>query len=1137
MLNCPTFLMFIEVAAALLAVPPARADDQMRTPQKLTVALSDELLGQLAPDGRHLHFVSNRNATSQIFVQDLHAPVSTLLFDEGADVTWPRVSLDGKRLLYVSFRDEATGQLCVRDLPSLARRCLAGGGALEAAWAGDDNLVLLQRGSLHGDLRLVRVSVGGERLRSTPLETRNLNGPAVSPPVAGGRWLAFVPLERVAGRVGPAFAAQASPELIIRQLDGRREFRVRFDLPGATGQPAFSLDGKWLYFTQFLDDTDENGTIDGDDHGVIFRLPFDPSGDVSAALDRAPPEQLTSAAWNCQYPAPSVSRLILTCARSGSLDVYALPLDGVAPSEWSAERLRDEVRSSRDRWERLLLLSRLLRVVADPNARATLLAEVVWLHLGLHEYEAALYHARALAHSGPPALAPLGPLLEPLIAERRSLRAFDRGQLGHRFLDEARLRLETILHAPSGELPGATALRHLVASELYDDVGDKVAALDELGRGVVDERSPALVVEMRAERLEALLRELDRRDDLVAGLRVLVDHPSLPEEERLRIGGVYARAIALGLPVIEADAARAEERVTAGAASVRAFALDLGSCLDRVTKQTLPAGRACQTRLYEEHASPARRRALVSEVLRRAELTDADDLEYELVRRYVSDLPSDSAEHRHATRLLRLVVEDYAYAALAAKHASAAASEFEGVTRVADSLESVAGFIESSLAAGRVDIASTLAARYPADGPVIRFVGAYLAVRRLGELHGAAFDRASISALALVQAAEQALPQKTEVQALHGTLLHLRFLRADDRAAAEEANTHYLLALDLAEDNPRYRAMVLEQLALLHTQVGNYRIAVGHFDERAELPFADPAVELGHHLGRGLALFHLERDADAARAAEAGLALIDRTPSLARFLPLAVDRAALYALSAGDAARALALYDRTGVAPVAGGGSDRNQLVRSLARAAAGLADGKPARALGDLDTLDRALGEPTARRSQSKQSASTDEMGATFDLLRLGLRGQAQRALGRHDDARRTLGARHDLLALRAAERNLDDDLLSLSLAEAQLADLALARKAPSEAAILASQALDHADQYAHRTGTPLADAQLAALGFAAELHLSGGVPAAAFQFDLGARLRDAFNRLCDAADASRHDVRLRFGGYVTLLGLDQSH
>ena len=55
-------------------------------------------------------------------------PGAKLAFDEGADVTWPRLSPDGKRILYISFRDDAAGQLCVRDLPDKHRRCLRGRG-------------------------------------------------------------------------------------------------------------------------------------------------------------------------------------------------------------------------------------------------------------------------------------------------------------------------------------------------------------------------------------------------------------------------------------------------------------------------------------------------------------------------------------------------------------------------------------------------------------------------------------------------------------------------------------------------------------------------------------------------------------------------------------------------------------------------------------------------------------------------------------------------------------------------------------------------------------------------------------------------------------------------------------------------
>jgi len=88
--------------------------DGIHAPLRLTVGTADQLLGQFDPDDRTLYFVSNAEASSGIYAMDVHDGRRRRLFDEGADTTWPRVSPDGRRLLYISFRDQATGQLCIR---------------------------------------------------------------------------------------------------------------------------------------------------------------------------------------------------------------------------------------------------------------------------------------------------------------------------------------------------------------------------------------------------------------------------------------------------------------------------------------------------------------------------------------------------------------------------------------------------------------------------------------------------------------------------------------------------------------------------------------------------------------------------------------------------------------------------------------------------------------------------------------------------------------------------------------------------------------------------------------------------------------------------------------------------------------
>jgi len=307
-------------------------DDDLRLPERLTVGVADDLLGQLSGDGQTLYYVSNRNTTNQLFAQTLADGRARQLFDDDADVTWPRISPDGKWLLYISFGERAAGQLCVRSLPEGgARRCLEDpSAALQAEWIDGTHIALLSRQSIEGDLRLLDVTLSAT-LSARPLLDRNLTSPTLSP---DGRWLIYVPVERYVESVGPAFAAHAGPRLEAVLLGSSKPpTPIDLDLPGQVGQPAFARDGRSLYVVQFFSDSNHDGVIDAADHGVLFRVPISLSGDAPTV---GVPEQLTDTSWNCQYPAPAADRLITTCSQDKDLDVYALPLDGEVPQQQGA---------------------------------------------------------------------------------------------------------------------------------------------------------------------------------------------------------------------------------------------------------------------------------------------------------------------------------------------------------------------------------------------------------------------------------------------------------------------------------------------------------------------------------------------------------------------------------------------------------------------------------------------------------------------------------------------------------------------------------------------------------------------------------------------------------------------------------
>ena len=291
----------LAIAALTLCLPPSRADATqrgnvgldagLRKPARLTAGDSDQLLGVLHRDEATLLFVSNRDAVAGAYASKLGDGAVRTLFDEGADVSLLRPSPDGRSVLYISTRDDATGDVCLRAWPDLdQRRCLGDGRTAEsfAFWYPDSSAIgVVSRSSMHGEAVLRRVSLSQRDAKVATADIvvdRSVTTPAIS---QDGAWLVYVPVERASTTVGVQFAMELGSGLHLRKLQGRGSDRVmRVDLPGVSGFPAFSPDGRWLYFVQSLGDTNHDGAIDGDDRSVVFRSAFDSRAYPPVRLDR-----------------------------------------------------------------------------------------------------------------------------------------------------------------------------------------------------------------------------------------------------------------------------------------------------------------------------------------------------------------------------------------------------------------------------------------------------------------------------------------------------------------------------------------------------------------------------------------------------------------------------------------------------------------------------------------------------------------------------------------------------------------------------------------------------------------------------------------------------------------------------------
>ncbi|MGZ3408648.1 MAG: hypothetical protein ACXVAN_19490, partial [Polyangia bacterium] len=514
---------------------------------------------------------------------------------------------------------------------------------------------------------------------------------------------------------------------------------------------------------------------------------------------------------------------------------------------------------------------------------------------------------------------------------------------------------------------------------------------------------------------------------------------------RLRYARAAVRALVRGLPYDEADALLAHTEAPAD--SELAFAVELGRAVNAIRVEEPPKSvREALVALYKRQKRHDRQRAVVLDAVQRASRLEAEKLVEALAQLYVDDVPKGTQERRRAERLFERVMLSRAYRRLGKGHFDKAKEAFLAVATTTGSLEAHIGYVDLRLKEGATP--AQLRDEYVkrtgnADSPVSEFVRAYLLARELPSLSGDARERAIDDVIAGLKRAAPQLRGKPEPQVVWGAVLHERYLDDGALASAQKANLHYLLALELVPRNPRYRSHILSELALLQSEVGNWRIALSYLQERDKLPLADDAGGVEHRLVKARTLLHLDREEEAAAAADDAVAVLDRTPALAELRPLVVDRDALYNLAAGRFPRALALYDA--LLPLVHG--DRNPLVARLARAGAALGADQPRRAVADLDAVDGALRDDrqAPHLEWPHTSAATTLRG--YRLIASGLRANAHLRLGELDAAEAALEHRRALAAERLAATGLDEHLRALALTEARLADVARDRRDPAAA------------------------------------------------------------------------------------------
>jgi hypothetical protein len=1118
--------------ALLLLVPLAAraAAGTLIEPERLTAGAADQLLAVLDPAGERMFYVSNENAVTELFAVDLNTRAPQRLFDEAANATWPRVSPDGKKLLYLSFRSAATGELCFRDL---------------APHSLEVSVLVLSREGLGGATDVRRFSLdGADDQPGELLFARDLSSPALSP---DGRYLLYAPVARQT----PLAPPQAQPHkrmLGLVRLDDKAyaEEQVTFALPGFPGFPAFSADGKYVYFVQYLNDTNHDGLVDANDRGVLFRVPFD------GHIDGARAEQLTSAESDCTYPFPGKERLVATCLNGGSLTIFSLPPGGAIPQGWSAEQVKAELVNNAAPWEKLLLYERLLELDPKPAERAQHLKRIIELHVQMREHQSTGFYSNELeklsAASGFQEDEGLAQVMHELARHRAAAATLGEGASITAFAAAERARVTKLMALQASKLAPVSALAALVISEIVDGFGERGRALSLLAQAHPEATQEPMVLHLYGARARALFEALCDRERLLAMDLALAEHPGLEESDKLSWAEDYLRDLLHGRTAAEKTALLVQS--TLPEASNAAFVVEG----ERALQGLSPANQAeVETRvvaLFDKTESFERRQVLVRAAVRRATKTDAETLWYDVAAKWAAYVSKARPGLKSSEELYRKIALERAYTEWAAGSLPEAREHFAAVVAHTGSLEAVADEIDVSLQARKssAEIQAEYQATYKLDSPVMLFALAQLGGRKLaGEANNDEVAREGEEGKQRLLTALHSLPNNVAIHYLWAYLRHEEYLRTGDKGIALRANSHYLIAVDLAREEPRFLAPALASLGFLHARLGNHSMAANFFERREKLPFASTSSELSICLGHARSLLHADHESEAAALADKCVALIDQDASLARFLPFALDHAGLYHADAGEPGKALAAYERLAATvdqvPPADPVTRRNQFVVAMGRASAHLALKQYRESIAALDRAEALFAMPgglsllqaTYARKSSSGAFTDAQQREDHEVLLSGLRARALTALGDYKGAEAQSERRLVVLERRTkrdgASAEGDDDRKLSGLAEANLAvdrfqagDMAGAVK-HVEAGLVA------ADELGARTATPTHSIALTLLREYADLHFAGHVPLAQLKMDLPGRLAKVYGVLTDRPEPRWREMRERYRVYLERL------
>ena len=345
----------------------------LTTPVALVNATEDQLQADVSNQNRLLTYAAQVAGNLDIYLQSAEpGKEPKRLTEHSTDDTSPVFTADSKKIVWVSKRADVKGDIWIMNTDGGGQR------KLTSRQSADSTPVC------HPDGNQIYFTSRPKNKRQPGIYKIDLEGGVVTeviehgwdPTISqDGQYIAFVSLE----------PGENIPKLYLHSLKTQTTHPITQSLY-PEGLPTFVSrpDGREdLIFVRFVDDINQDGSIDANDTPSLWSLPFNDR--TRSSGPPVTPKPLTPVIDGEIFVRPGDAWLVYTASGVGDLDIFALPFDGMLAPETKGEVLLQAARTEPQPALRRFMLRHIIATHPHLSVQAHQLLAREYVHIGSME--------------------------------------------------------------------------------------------------------------------------------------------------------------------------------------------------------------------------------------------------------------------------------------------------------------------------------------------------------------------------------------------------------------------------------------------------------------------------------------------------------------------------------------------------------------------------------------------------------------------------------------------------------------------------------------------------------------------------------------------------------------------------------